>query len=190
MLGVAMAGVNQPDINGGSGNPRIPNQGGSGGGGTPGSPTGTSGGTAVPGENGGVIGSTYFLFVPIQDTTGNCWFGFFDISSFDDPKDGSEYDWRVEDIDTDNVPTVNWVVIDYRDIGAAKINVTIQGVNDNKQVVSKTVTVQIGNVSPTNAILTVRVGISLSAWRPQLKVTRAASSGPVDITRAIMEGEA
>jgi len=181
-----------PDLSPDTGSPNNP--GGAppvpGGGGTPGSPTGTSGGTAVPGENGGVIGSTYFLFAPVQDQTGNCWFGFFDFSNFDDPKDSSEYDYRVEDIDSDTVPTVNFVVIDYRDLGKATIQITLTGVNDDGIVVSATQPVTIGNAVPTGKILSARVGISLSAWRPQASWKRSAGAGPVCITRLIMEGEA
>lgn len=160
-----------------------------GGGGTPGTPSGSTA-AVVASENGGVIASTYFLLSPVRDiNSGNCYFGFFDISSFDDSKDGSEYDYRVEDIDPDGVPTVNWVVIEYRDLGKATIQIVMTGVNDDGVVVSESHPATIGNVVPTNAILTLRQGFGFTAFRPQLKITRAPGAGPLDITRAIFMGE-
>lgn len=180
--------ANLPDLDGGSGgfDP------GNGGGGVPGTGTGSS---SVPtgfpiGENGGVVASTYFLFVPVQDTrSGQCYIGFFDTTDFNDDKDGSSYSWRQEDISIDAVPTVQRVWITYRDLGPAKFTLTITGTNDNAQIVSAAVVVQIGNNVPTGALFTQQIGLELSAFRPQLSISRNAGDGPISIVRVRMEGE-
>lgn len=180
-----MAGVNRPDLDGGSGG-----VGPGGGGGAPGTPTGSSTGPSLPvGENGGVLANTYYLFVPVQDSrTGICYIGFFDVSSFDDTIDGSSYSYRQEDVIRDCVPTVNRVVLTYRDIGQAQLTVTLKGTNDRGEVVSQNVLVQLGNALPTNALLTKIVDIELTAYRPQLILSRAAGGGPFAITSATMRG--
>lgn len=178
---------NQPDLDGGSGD-RGPGDGG----GVPGTGTGSS---SVPaglpfGENGGVLASTYFLMVPVQDIHSlQCFLGFFDTTDFDDQKDGSSYSWRQEDIGIDAVPTVQRVWITYRDLGPAKFTLTLTGTNDLNQVVSASAVVQIGNLIPTNALFTQQVGLELSAFRPQLGITRNPGDGPISIIRARMEGE-
>lgn len=179
-----------PDLDGGSGE----FNGGGGppnGGGVPGTGTGSSQGAGFPfSEFGGVFGSTYFLFIPSQDSNSLASFlGFFDVSSFDDPKDGSSYSYRVEDTRTDRVPTINRVILTYRDLGLAKLTFTLTGVNDDGKVVSNSVLVQIGNVVATNALLTKFIDLTLTAFRPQLSVSRLPAGGPVSIIRVVLRGE-
>lgn len=182
--------IAQPDIDGGSGdhNPGVD------GGGNPGTPTGSSvanAPAALPvGEHGGVFGSTYFLFVPVQDcNSGQCYIGTYDITDFNDLIDGSSYAYRREDIVKHKVPTVNRVIIIYRDLGPAKFTVGINATNDDGQVIKASVQVQIGNVVPTKALLTKIVDISLTGYMPQLTIDRAAGDGPLCITSATMQGE-
>lgn len=160
------------------------------GGGTPGTETGSSLGPAIPaGENGGVFGSTFYLLTPVEDiASGRCYLGYYDPASFNDTMDGSSYTYRSEDIIKDCVATVNRVVLTYRDLGAAKITVSISGTNDNSQVVSASVQVQLGNQVATGALLTRFVDIQLTCFRPQLSLSRAAGAGPVCITGATMRG--
>lgn len=161
------------------------------GGGVPGTPTGSSQGVALPfGENGGVLGTTWFLFVPTQDSySRRCYIATYDIGSFDDDVDASRYSYRAEDILKNRVPTVNRVILNYRDLGPAKLTVTITGTNDNGEVVSNSVETKLGNTIPTGAILTKFVDIQLTAFRPQLSLLRKAGGGPVCITGATMRGE-
>lgn len=182
---MAFAGNNQPDLDGGSGG------GSPSGGGNPGTPTGSSQGSAFPStENGGVVGSSWLLFMPVQNiASGQCYIGIFDVSSFDDPTDGSFYQYRKEDLIPDTVPTVNRVDITYLDLGLATITVTVQAVNDDQKVVSQSVQVKLGNAVPTNDLMTKLVSIELTGIRPQLSWSRNAGSGPVTITRMIMRGE-
>lgn len=163
------------------------------GGGNPGTPTGGSpiSVTGLPAtENGGVIGSTYLLFVPVQDIrTGLCYIGTYDVTSFDDTGDGSSYSYRSEDIVKHKVPTVNKVILVYRDLGPAKLTVSLKVTNDNAQVKTASVDIQIGNAIPTNELITKLVYLQLTGYRPQLTLSRKAGNGPVCITSATMSGE-
>jgi hypothetical protein len=182
------APVFQPDLDGGSGDFGPPDAPPSGGG-VPGTGTGSSSGGSFPtGENGGVFANNYFLFIPVQDVnTKQCYIGFYDINNFDDTKDSSSYTYRKENVVTNATPTVNRVDLTYKDMGLAKITVTINAVNDNQQIISSSITVQIGNAIPTGELFTIFVPITLTGMRPQLSWTRV--TGPVCITRAVMRGE-
>jgi hypothetical protein len=161
------------------------------GGGTPGTGTGSSIGAGLPiGENGGVVANTWFLFDPTQNiASGLSYLGFYDTASFDDQLDGSSYSYRVEDIISHRVPTVNRLVLTYRDLGLATVTWTVTGTNDLLQVVSASVTVQLGNKIPTNALLTKFVDISLTAFRPQLSWSRQPNGGPLSLVAVEMRGE-
>lgn len=179
--------------NGGSGGHHGGGGGGGGGGtggGNPGTGTGSSGGGILPAtENGGVFAPTYYLMVPMQNcTTGACYIGYFDTTSFDDKVDGSSYSYRSEDVMPLRYPTVRRVGIIYRDLGLATLTIKVSGTNDNKQVVSQSVNVQLGNTIPTNALLTILVDITLAAFRPQITLIRAPGAGPVSITSVTMIG--
>lgn len=189
------------DLNGGSGGDFGPQvgtgAGGSGGGsnnggGVPGTGTGSSSvPTGLPtGENGGVFATTYQLFVPVENcSSGQCYIGFFDVTSFDDQTDGSSYSYRQEDINPDAVATVDRVWVTYRDLGLARMTLTLTGTNDNGAIVSNSIVVTIGNITPTNALLSKQFGLTLSAFRPQLTVSRNAGDGPISIVRVRLLGE-
>ena len=175
--------------NGGSGGG---GHGGGGGGGQTGTGTGS---TSVPSglpanENGGLFAPTYYLMIPMQNSaTGTCSLYTYDPTSFDDTTDGGYYKYRVEDVSLLRVPTVRRVGIIYRDLGLAKFTVTLTGTNDQRQVVSNSVVVQIGNSIATNALLTILVDITLTAFRPQLSFSRNAGDGPLSIVSATLIGE-
>lgn len=173
------------DLDGGSGGSPT------GGGGTPGTGTGSTGSVGLPtGENGGVLATTYLLFVPVQDSSsGLCYIGTFSSTNFDDSRDGGSYSYRQEDIAPDAVATVHRIWITYRDLGAAKFTITLSGTNDDGQVVTSSAVVQVGNVVPTNALFTEPFGLQLTCFRPQLTISRVAGSGPISIVRIRMEGE-
>lgn len=166
------------------------------GGGQPGTTTGTTDiQTGVPAnpfgtENGGVGGTTWVLFFPVKDiSSGLSYIGYFDVNNSNDSKDDSSYSYRAEDIALLRQPTVRRVGLVYRDLGAAAITITLSGTNDQAQVVSQSVTAQIGNTIPTNDLMIKLVDIQLTAFHPQLTISRAAGAGPVCITSATIIGE-
>lgn len=166
--------------------------GGSDGGGTPGTPTG---GASVPSglpaaENGGVFGSTYFVFMPVvNNITGECYIGVYDISDNDDQVDGSVYAYREEDIISNRQPTVRRVVLQYRDLGVAKLTVTVQGTDHDGNVVSASSKVSLGTKAATGNVLTGFVDLCVSCYRPQIVLSRDAGAGPICITSVTMAGE-
>ncbi len=126
---------------------------------------------------------------PVVDmTSGLSYIAQLDGSSFNDPNQGSSYSYRTEDIVPHRVPTVRRVILTYRDLGQATINVKLTGTDDNAKVQSSNVNVTIGNVVPTNALMTKFVDVSLTAFRPQLSWSKVANGGNVAITRAVMVG--
>lgn len=190
--------IDDPDGLGGSGGRRSLDGGGENigtggreGGGVPGTVTGSSGGGGLPvNENGGVFGTTWYLFVPVQAVIGGlCYVGFYDIASHNDPVDGFHYAYRIEDVIPDQTPTVNRVILTYRDLGLAKLTFTLRASNDDGEVISATTEVQIGNAIPTGALLTRQVNISITGFRPQLTITRNANDGPACIVAITMKGE-
>jgi hypothetical protein len=112
-----------------------------------------------------------------------------DPTNFDDQANGSTYSWKVEDVIAGRQPTINRVVISYRDLGVATITVTLSGNDDSGNPVSDQATITIGTVAATKKILSVLVGISQSGMNLQLNVTRPPAGGPVSITKVRMEGK-
>jgi hypothetical protein len=140
-------------------------------------------------ENGGFAATAFFLFVPTTTTAGQSFISIYDPSNFDDPDDASSYSWRAEDIEVARVPTIHRVILVYRDLGLATITVTVSGVNDNGATVTASKLTKIGSAAASNNLMTAFVDLTVSAFRPQLSISRAAGAGPVSIVSATMVGE-
>lgn len=119
----------------------------------------------------------------------------FDPTNFNDAASGSFYDWKIEDVIAGRIPTINRVIISYRDLGVASILVNLSGVtgpqdpNQPNSPVNQSTTLTIGTASARGVICTVIWGITLSAANLQLSVVRAANAGPVSITKVRLEGK-
>jgi hypothetical protein len=144
--------------------------------------------TVTTPSNGGFNGSLNLFLIPAQDPNGGAVIWTLDPTNFNDTFSNSFYNFKVEDVIAGRVPTISRVIISYRDLGVATINVTLSGTNDQGQAVSNSVPVTIGNTVPLGIILTTLVGISLSAQNLQLNIERDAGAGPVSITKVRMEG--
>lgn len=140
-------------------------------------------------ENGGFYASSLFLFVPVQAFSGAIYVGVYNYANFNDPNDGSSYSYRQEDIAVGRVPTVRRVVLVYRDLGIAKITIQLSGVNDNGQLVTASAPFTIGTAAASTNNLTLLADVTLTAYRPQLTISRAANAGPVSIISATIVGE-
>lgn len=113
----------------------------------------------------------------------------FDVTNFNDTQSAGFYTWKMEDVMAGRTPTIREVYVSYRDLGKAQVTFTLTGTNDLQEIVSETVTLEIGNVSPTGRIMTVNSGIpSLTGQNLQLRMDRAANGGPVSITKIRCEG--
>lgn len=136
-------------------------------------------------ENGGFSATQYFIFVPVQSSSGT-YVGIFDITSFDDKNDGSYYFYRVEDTQTGRFPTVRRLFVTYRDIGIVTVTFTVRGIDDTGSIVTSSQIVKLGTASASGNLLSQFVDLTLSAFRPQLSITRAAAAGPLDIVSVTM----
>ena len=142
-------------------------------------------------SNGGTPAALNLLLIPATLFSGGliATMYTFDPTNFNDPNSGSFYDWKVEDVIAGRTPTINRVIISYRDLGVASLFVNLSGTNDTGKAVNASKTISIGNAVPLGIILTTLVGISLSGQNLQLSIVRAANAGPVSITKVRMEGK-
>lgn len=110
-------------------------------------------------------------------------------SFYNDAAVGSSLTFRVEDVEPNRVPTVRRVILDYLDYGVATITVRISASNDNGIVNTVSVPVIIGSVAAGGAIKTKFVDLTITGFRPQLAISRAANAGPMALVRVVMVGE-
>lgn len=150
--------------------------------------TGTGGTSPVSGgEAPSLLQSFRQLLVPSQGTTGKV-LSIYDSLSFDDALDGASYTFKAEDILADRVPTVRRVVITYIDLGVARLDVRLTGVNDAGVAQIATTTVTIGTVAATGNLLTAYADLSLTSYRPQLTLIRGIAVGPIAISTVLLTG--
>jgi hypothetical protein len=143
----------------------------------------------MPASNGGTAAQLNMILIPATIPGLNGVMYTFDPTNFNDAASASFYDWKVEDVIAGRTPTINRVIISYRDLGVANILVNLSGTTDAGKAVNASQPVKIGNTVPLNVILTTVVGISLTGQNLQLSIVRAANAGPVSITKVRMEGK-
>jgi hypothetical protein len=162
---------------------------GGGGGGVPGGSQGIAR-PVIFGENGGFAATQYFLLVPAQQSSGGpSYVGVFSLSNVNDLIDGSSYSYRMEDVQVGRYPVVRRIFIVYRDLGRATFTVTVSATNDNAQVVTAAKQLQVGNIAPTDTLMSVFFDLVLAGYRPQVSISRAAGAGPLSIVSVTMIGE-
>lgn len=149
----------------------------------------------MPPSNGGTAAQLNMILLPATTPGLNGTIYTFDPTNFNDINSGSFYNWKVEDVIAGRTPTVGRVILSYRDLGVARIMVTLSGVtgpNDpnhpNTPVSLVSPLTTIGTVNATQKICTLILGMTLSAANLQLSVIRSANGGPVSITKARLEG--
>jgi len=130
------------------------------------------------------------LFPMFNPYTGQVGFYAFDPSKgFNDPTDGSYYNWKVEDVITGRTPTIGRLIVTYRDLGPVQVVWTLTGMNDAglPQTVS-TPTMTLGTPAMTQRLVTILIGLQLTAQNLQLSVQRAAGAGAISIVRVTLCG--
>lgn len=109
---------------------------------------------------------------------------------FDDQSNHSTYFYKVEEVVPGKTPTINSLILVYRDLGLATVTFNLTATNDLQKIVSASVTVSIGNNPATGRIMTLNnIGLSLTGQNFQLSWTRAAGGGPVSIVKVILTGQ-
>jgi len=144
--------------------------------------------TVTTPSNGGMLSALNIFAIPsVQFLTPQIF--TLDPTNFDDQANGSNYSWKVEDVIAGRTPTINRVIVSYRDLGLATATFTLTGNDDSGNIISNSATIQIGTVAASKKIITVVLGITLTAQNLQLSVLRPAAGGPVSITKIRMEGK-
>lgn len=127
----------------------------------------------------------------VAAATGQAGLYAFDPTiGFNDLINPSNYFYKVEEVIPGRTPTVNKIVVTYRDLGLVVVTFNITGTNDLQKVVSATTgPIILGNLSATGRIMTRNdIGLTLSAQNLQLSFTRAAGAGPLSIVKILLCG--
>lgn len=144
-------------------------------------------------SNGGISQSSRISAYPMVNVaTGQTALYAYDPSlGFNDPFNASTYFYKIEEVVPGKTPTVNSLILVYRDLGLASVTFNLTGTNDNQQIVSATTgPLVIGNLVPTGRIMTRNnIGLTLTAQNLQLSWFRAANGGPVSIVKVILTGQ-
>jgi len=141
-------------------------------------------------SNGGVSTVSRLTLFPMQETAGGAtgFYAFDPSAGYDESQSGGFYSFKIEEVLPGRTPTIGQAIIKYRDLGVAVLGLMFTGVEDDQQIVSKTVMTMLGNLVPTNRIMTKIVGVGFTAKDVQLTLQRGAGAGPVSIVKLVLCG--
>jgi len=137
----------------------------------------TSGG--LTGRKGAVLffGDSAFSLKPLV------WFA--DLTNFN-CEDDVEYHFRIEEVEVYRQPTVDKIIFRYRDFGKVTVTCFISGNVLQESAISKFVTVVFGGKAD-GKIYTTSFDLTCTFEAPQLIITRQGGSGPMALTKVMME---
>lgn len=131
-----------------------------------------------------------FAFPMVDAVTGAPYICAFDpTQGYNDPRDGSQHYFRVEELAPYRTPTVRRVIITYRDMGPCQVTITLNGTNDKQEQVSVSVTVPFGSENPSFTLKTIAADLQLTAMNIQCVISREADGGQVSIAKLTLIGE-
>ena len=143
-------------------------------------------------SNGGVSSNSRIAAYPmINAITGAAGLYAFDPSTgYNDLANPSNYFYRMEEIIPGKTPTVNHIVVSYRDLGLVTVTFNITATNDLQQVISNTTgPLVLGNKVATGRIMCRNdIGLTITGQNIQLSWTRAPGAGSLSIIKVIMFG--
>ena len=148
-------------------------------------------------SNGGISQLASIAMMPMQDAaTGVCGLYAFDpLFGFNDPVNASIYTWKIEEIQHGRTPTIETILVTYRNLGLVTVTFTINGSDDSDNDVTAFLTVQLGSSTPTNRLRTrlftpqnAQSTLPFTGKNPQLTMFRAANAGPLSITKITLCG--
>lgn len=149
----------------------------------------------MPQSTGGVATTSRLTLYPMQNVdTGMVGFYAFDpAGGFNDLIASSFYNFKVEEVLQGRTPTIGRVIVTYRDLGRVTAVFTLTGTQDNQVVGGLTgnssmQVVSMGNMLATGKLMTIIVGITLTAQNIQLMITRAAGAGSLSISKVLLCG--
>jgi hypothetical protein len=145
--------------------------------------------TVTTASNGGTSAPLNLFLIPASPGLSPFIYAF-DPTSFDDPNNGSFYEWKSESITDGRSITVNRAFITYRDLGPATITLSLIATNDSGVVVTTSTTVPLGTAAASGKLCTTpNIGISNSGNVINARIDRAAGAGPVSIVKLRLEGQ-
>jgi hypothetical protein len=113
------------------------------------------------------------------------------VAAGGDLNTGSSLSFRVEDVLLGRVPTIRRVVFSYINTGVTTLTFTLTGTNDLGAVVTSSVNKTFGTAGLSNlgtGPFTAFVDINLTAFQPQLSITRASGANGFLITNVLIVG--
>lgn len=140
-------------------------------------------------SNGGIPAPLNLWILPV---TGGLFLSgmlTLDPTDFNDPNSGSNYSWKVEDVMAGRNPTINRLIISYKDLGVVNLTVLISGNDDNQNPVLFQEAISLGTVAAPGTLKTAVFGVNQSGQNLQLTIVRTFNAGPMCITKIRMEGK-
>lgn len=136
-------------------------------------------------STGGLVGNVGVLMVfAFNVLVGNQVYKL-DSTNFDCEED-CEYDFKVEEVEVYRQPTTDKVIIRYRDLGQCSLNLFFVGNVLGNVFASKIVTIVFGGKND-GKIKTATADLVCTFEAPQLIIQRTANSGPVSLTKVLVE---
>ena len=142
-------------------------------------------------SNGGISQSSRISAYPMTSVvTGQGGLYAFDpTTGYNDTTNPANYFYRIEEVVPGKTPTVNELIVVYRDLGLVTVTFTLTATNDDGKIVSNSAVVSLGNAAPTGRVMTKNnIGLTLTGQNLQLSFSRAANAGPLAIVKVLLKG--
>jgi hypothetical protein len=142
-------------------------------------------------SNGGISQTSRISSYPMVNVaTGLAGLYAFDpTQGYNDAVNPANYFFKVEEVVPGKVPTVNKLIIVYRDLGLVTVTFTLTATNDDQKIVSNSTSVILGNLQATGRIMTRNdIGFTLSGQNQQLSLSRAPGAGNLALVKLILCG--
>ena len=143
----------------------------------------------MPSSNGGFMAPLGLELIP-----GNNVFWYYNTANFNDTNSPSYWYWKVEPLAAGRVPTINRVIILYRDFGVATPELIINYMTSTTNPLTpntpqtSTTPLTIGTTLASGKICALIQGVNVTGTNLQVGIYRAANAGPVSITNLRVQG--
>jgi len=144
-------------------------------------------------SNGGVTSNSRVSAYPMVNAiTGQAGLWAFDPTlGYNDTTNPANYFYRMEEVIPGKTPTVNHIIVSYRDLGLVTVTFNLTATNDNQQVTMQSSgPIVLGNRRATGRIMCRNdIGLTITGQNIQLSWTRAPGAGSLSIVKIIMVGQ-
>jgi hypothetical protein len=144
-------------------------------------PSGVANNISLITSSGGLAGTELALVIPCFDADGSQFYlATFDTTDYN-TEDACEIWFRQEEIIEGREITVSRVRIIYKDLGICKLKCTLE---TTQQTVTQEIT--IGTANYKGKTYTAYFDIVITGERPQIKLSKEANSGPLNLISVTM----